>query len=413
MLLLKRIGLTFLTLAAVVAAIYNIDPSDQGFGTALNPGLKYLPYVLSALALLIFMLSIPVRMNIMSTSVCLFIALMLIGSLYVLLFLDMPLEETYLGRALGGIVFIAFYYLSFDMNLTRLFFSYYLKIFLASSLIMAIIMVLHKSGVGFQSQDQMYHIQMPAIIAASFLVPLLIYNPIVKSILVFLLILAGLLSSKASCVLSALFAVAWYIYLSGDIMRIRLQMLPGNTRRLFFVSMGFGSILFIFLFSFLFYSVIDNRLSERGNKVREIASNIRWNEFISSPLFGNGFTKSPLVDIGLLHIPSHSDLLDLLAFGGLVSVVLFFLPICRAILLTLRCNKGIGLRAWLVFFVLVLMLTMAVNPLLSVPRMGFLFFSSLGILFGLLAVGRKETNRFLNDPNCRFYYNAHGVKFDG
>ena len=119
----RIMGLISLLMAMFVSFGFSLDPTVMGFGSARIPALKYMPYWLSFLASIFYLMAgIPV-FNRLSRAILLFIGIMLAGSLGVFLFKGVPIEETYVGRALGGFVFIAFYLLSrhkFDLK-------YYMK----------------------------------------------------------------------------------------------------------------------------------------------------------------------------------------------------------------------------------------------------------------------------------------------
>ena len=75
--------------------------------------------------------------------------------------------------------------------------------------------------------------------------------------------------------------------------------------------------------------------------------------------------------------------LDILAFGGGVSI-LFFLPLLIIISrnLFLPLTKNYDLRGWFALFVLIDIMIMFINPILSVPKTGFFFWMSLGLIAG-------------------------------
>jgi O-antigen ligase len=123
-----------------------------------------------------------------------------------------------------------------------------------------------------------------------------------------------------------------------------------------------------------------------------------WERFLDSPLWGDWFAreavnKFTLFDVGIAHnmLPTHSDLLDLLASGGLLAFGLFLGGIA-----------AIGLHAWrrllhpaaidrpeaayahaLALMSLAAIVVCAINPILLQPQMAALVWSNLGVLLGL------------------------------
>lgn len=123
-----------------------------------------------------------------------------------------------------------------------------------------------------------------------------------------------------------------------------------------------------------------------------------WRSFVASPLWGTLFAadavrKFTLYDIGVAHnrLPTHSDVLDLLANGGLIGMGLWVLGLARVARLAARHALAPRLAAApetpyahaLAMISLGGLITCAVNPVLLQPAMAFLLWTSAGLLLGI------------------------------
>ena len=132
--------------------------------------------------------------------------------------------------------------------------------------------------------------------------------------------------------------------------------------------------------------------------------------FLSSPLYGASFDTSSTklftgfeVDAAHGHLPTHSDLLDLAANGGLLAVALLTwgyarIGACaRKTILSTRANDDRSAAAHtLVCMTLTGVLVYAFNPILLEPDRALLLWASTGILLGMAichAQGKVPTTR--------------------
>jgi len=129
-----------------------------------------------------------------------------------------------------------------------------------------------------------------------------------------------------------------------------------------------------------------------------------WNRFLDSPLWGTLFAveaveKFTLYTIGVSRnlLATHSDVLDLLANGGLLGVALWMYGlwrIARAAYASLLHPEFLD-REWapvahtLAVISLAGVITYAFNPILLQPALAYLLWTSLGLLAGL-ALRTKE-----------------------
>ena len=119
-----------------------------------------------------------------------------------------------------------------------------------------------------------------------------------------------------------------------------------------------------------------------------------WNQFLASPLWGNGFTGGSgemyRENNRLLNIPTHSDLLDMLKHGGTIGLGLFLLGYLKLIALFTRAigvvQQDRRLHAyftWIRFFMVTAFVTFAINPLLLKAPYLVVIWGNVGLAFGL------------------------------
>lgn len=120
--------------------------------------------------------------------------------------------------------------------------------------------------------------------------------------------------------------------------------------------------------------------------------------FTDSPLWGTAFTaeaveKFTLYSIGIAGnvLPTHSDILDLLAHGGVIALLLWTFGLARIGRTAFRnlLRPGFLDHRWapyahaLALMSLAGIITYAFNPILLQPAMAYLLWTNLGLLLGL------------------------------
>lgn len=125
-----------------------------------------------------------------------------------------------------------------------------------------------------------------------------------------------------------------------------------------------------------------------------------WNRFLESPVWGTFFSGSPvqkftLYDTGVARnlLPTHSDVLDLLAHGGVIAVALWLLAhwlLVRAVWIHILRRRGdldphvIALGHTLLCMTLLGAVTYSFNPLLQNPARAMVIWGQFGLLAGLV-----------------------------
>jgi hypothetical protein len=160
---------------------------------------------------------------------------------------------------------------------------------------------------------------------------------------------------------------------------------------IFVIVLGIAALI-MFLFAFR------EAYLPSGNPVYRLhAYEVAWNRFLDSPLWGTAFADRAVEKFTLYEIaaaggilPTHSDIMDLLAHGGLIGIGLWLyglFVVARAARRLLRpANYE---HPWTpyahAFAVLSLasVLVYAFNPILASPSVAYFVWSNVGFLLGL------------------------------
>lgn len=145
-----------------------------------------------------------------------------------------------------------------------------------------------------------------------------------------------------------------------------------------------------------------NNLPDGNTGYRIEMYGIAIRRFLSSPVWGNGFTEPSVsffrlyeVAVGTNYLPTHSDVLDMLAHGGIIAVSLWLATIWKILQLTLAAfiavtSPGVLVneRGWRWLFVIAMMqigavITYAFNPPLIRLINGLWIWGGAGIMWAL------------------------------
>jgi len=167
-----------------------------------------------------------------------------------------------------------------------------------------------------------------------------------------------------------------------------------------------------------------------GNvEFRNFTYRAAWQQFLESPLWGTSFNaesirKFTLYTIGVARnrLPTHSDVMDLLANGGLVAMGLWLWGYVRVGLLAYR--RVLAPRflqaPWaaaahtFAMISLAAVVTYAFNPILLQPELAYLTWTTLGFLVGLAVSCNPASNNSERRSGevARRQYGAQGITHD-
>ena len=244
-----------------------------------------------------------------------------------------------------------------------------------------------RSGINHIFHEEVFLIGVATIVAAIGLVD----RPILRVIVIATLILGQFFTFKITGFLTAIATV-------GILLLIPIHWVSQTQNRsvvvrflsMIYVLIGVG----VFL---TFLPMIVDHLPSGSLSVRLYTYAIRWQEFLDAPIFGAGFYGSPLVSVQRqnLIIPSHSDLLDLLAFGGTVGTLAFLLPALSIVFSIFRLRHMTSERLAAFFgysLVVMLLIVMAFNPVWLQPKMGGFLWMGFAIMAGVMSRSSFNTS---------------------
>ncbi len=237
-------------------------------------------------------------------------------------------------------------------------------------------------------------------------IPLAVYfamrpnrTPKWHALLIMLFLLGGLVYRKNTGYLVML-ATAAYLWLVH--WRFRFVESPGFRRLVivWLVALGMAAASVV-----AYRAVIGAEWFPSGNpQYRMKTYETAWSNFQASPGWGNGFTASATekfkdFDIRVARgvLPSHSDVLDLAAHGGLLALALWIWAYARAgrlawtALLRRRPVDDITAAAHtLACMNLTAIIVYAFNPIMLQPVKAFLLWGQFGLLLGLALHAVRE-----------------------
>jgi O-antigen ligase len=184
------------------------------------------------------------------------------------------------------------------------------------------------------------------------------------------------------------------------------------------ISLCASGLLFALLAAalYLIWSNYKSFLPSGNVEYRVEMYGIAWRRFLDSPILGSGFTVSSVNYFGLYqtglatqYLPTHSDILDLMAQGGLVATVLWLACVRRILLIGWSAVRllatppiDVDLRPWRFLLVTALVqlnaiITYALNPPLIIPVYGFWIWGGAGVMWAL----HRHLTRPVNSPVAR------------
>ena len=243
-----------------------------------------------------------------------------------------------------------------------------------------------RSGINHIFHEEVFLIGVATIVAAIGLVD----RPILRVIIMATLILGQFFTFKITGFMTAFATV-------GILLLIPIHWVSQTQNRAAVVR--FLSVIYVLIGVGLFLTclpMIVDHLPSGSRSVRLYTYTIRWQEFLDAPVFGAAFYGSPLVSVQRqnLIIPSHSDLLDLLAFGGTVGTLALLLPVLSFIFSIFRLRHMTSERLAALFgygLVVMLVIVMAFNPVWLQPKMGGFLWMGFAVMAGVLSRSHFNT----------------------
>lgn len=384
-------------LAGSIALFFILDPSRSGWGSAKIPWVKYLPVELSLISLIVgFGSRRYIRGKQFTWREWLLAILfleMLSGGLYTLVFQNSDAMHSWLGRALLMLSFFAAYKIFSSPE-----FAYYViaqlrNLFSYASYAMLGVLFFYDLHLAWSNLSQIYHVESTLLFSIFTSEALSSTNIIKRYFYIIKIVIAFLLLMQIGKFSTYLFVmVSLSVILFYRISSLSIRRTGKISEKNFFYILRQFFVLVLLVISLLFaYKIVEARwvLSSR---VREQSFSNRITMWMQSPVVGTFFQGSPVLTINHLTIPSHSDWLDLAAFGGIIGGLLFIVPLVTYLWLSREkigamrnlhpYEKNIFFFA--IVYILMTLISMAANPILGYPWVSFWFWASAGILAGML-----------------------------
>ena len=326
--ILIRTGTTFLLLSYVFSLIILIDPLDNFWGWESVILIKYLPIILSFVSLVLYLSTVKwwKYFSIELVFILIFMVYITIGSILTLIESPYILGDSFIGRGICILPIIPAFILFHLKCETRYFVRSSLGFTIIAASIITLILLFRTLGYGFMYTPHIYHEEIFVTVSIGLLLVITAKKNVSwKYLIGIVFILAGILTKKNTGFLLTLSAVTIYYYFYfSDYTRSKNEIMLSRTFG-FLTLILLVSLISIILMFFLYL------LPSGSPGVRLNTYLTRWDMFLESPVFGEFFMGTPIIELPSLYhslfIPSHSDLLDILAFGGGVGFILFYYPI--------------------------------------------------------------------------------------
>ncbi len=377
------IVIIFLSLA------FNIDLQDEGFGTDLVPALKYFTVVIS-LGLILFQTAV-ILSNKLSFKfskdfnfIFAFFFISLAGSLYTLIGNGFDIENSFTGRALSVIPFFIAYLLfkHIEFDILVKFISVITWVHIAIAFVMStLIYYSFFTGQIYSAftSKVIYHEEISLSLSTIILISDKIKIKPFKYLLLFIIVSSGIMIWKNTSLI--LLFITLFISFSikfEKILRSRILKIFAFS----LLALIVGQILYLVL------TGSSDILPSGSTEVRLATYYKRFQEFLGSPIYGSLFSGTPLVEVGWLVIPSHSDLLDVLAFGGIIGIFLFLKPIISPLINYTKNYKHLpseitNYYLFSINMVACILFTLCFNPILGQPRLIIFLWFALGFVLAI------------------------------
>lgn len=366
-----------------ILGFYLLDPYPHSWGTDNNAFMKYFPVFLINISLLFNFYFYIINISVARFILGLFLAIMLFGSLSTVLISGNSFADSFLGRSLISLSLINFITILSSKRYVSNFKFFFLYFFSFYSLWVFVCLIMQQT-IGFFDINHIFHEEIFLVTSSSVLFITYFRSLLLKFLFSFIAISSGFLSFKLTGFICSFFAIfiisAIWWNMNGK----------QKLNRRMFIILNY-SLLILSVLSIVYF--LHEYLPSGSPSVRLATYAERLLMFLESPFYGTLFNGSPILQHAWLSIPSHSDLLDILAFGGIFSFFLFLYYPMRAIFsvyknLSFLINQK---RYFLIFnFLLIIsyLFVFTFNPVMHQPKLSIFFWFSLAYLL-LVKIKKK------------------------
>lgn len=386
-----------LFLAVVVAALCTVDPTQVLNRNGLT---KHAVLVPTAMALFFFVVRRGFGYRRIQTIIgytwpwLLLAAIILAGSLYMRF--TGTAHSTFLAWGLYMPVVAIFAQTVLETRAVESFMKYYMSILLVAGAFMALLII------GVPLAYQSYHTEIFLVIPLAIYFIAGPYKPMARWLGFVFFVGVILFAPKNTAYLVTLLTLAypaWFIW------RQQLRFKPAAKRASGFYALFAGAALMAVAVAFVVKH--HQQYLPTGNVTfRTYLYALAWQRFEERPIAGTMFSQPASEDFTLYRVtgrnelPTHSDILDLLANGGCIGALLWIYGLYMTGRIAYRnlIRPSPTRLKWsqyghtLGVMTLASILDYAVNPIFLTPCLAFLIWSNLGILLGLAVRRERETS---------------------
>ena len=383
-----RVGAWLILAAFGYCMITMLDPAGKGFGLRVTTTGRYFPYIVIFIGLA-FLLVGGVSKRLLSDPlfwipIVLFLAFAA-GGVTTALSRGWGLEQTTVGRSLpfvallAGILVGSQYQASGALAKIALF-------GVGVGFVSAVLRGLEGLGLAFTSLTQSYHTESFILFGALTSLILIRRNIILKIFVVSVFLISFSFSGKSTS----------YILLIIGFGTIAVRFILQQAFALKRVgSKGAASILALFLPIGIFCVTISGantflttRLLARPDDARSWLFRARIEQWQDSPIYGSLFIGSPVMETPYLPgvlFPTHNDLLDVAAFGGILTISAYFYVLYRAfnsdwIVEAISGKSNSIVQNFFSFTFVGFLFVMLANPIMYDPIRSIPAYLTIGIL---------------------------------
>ncbi|MBW3138217.1 hypothetical protein KUV56_01595 [Ferrimonas balearica] len=374
----------FLLISVVIGLFISLDPYGQGWG--INSTIfKFIPTALVSIHLIFHLNRVGGVVKSEAKNYNILFLLVFFCALLISLSLILKgkeVEQTYLTRSYLLIVSLLSLCCLSGKQFDRTF-HFIGKGCVISTVVIFVVVIFRLLQIfGIDEIKHIYHEEV-SIVTFGILYSIVYYKPSRSVPIVFFGLFFLVFSEKNTGYLALIISVL-YIYLIFNSSVVNRQKIVSNI-----VLLLLGSIIVLGVFVIVLQYA--HLLPSGSPGVRLVTYAARIDEFLGSPIFGSAFTSDMLFVLPTiaddLIVPSHSDFLDLLSFGGVVSASVFIIPLLLSLGIIFSKCKGsniygdkalISTGAFVCSFMLFLF-----NPILHQPILSFILVFSI---FSLMKV---------------------------
>lgn len=385
--------------AAAIAAVMAIDPTESDV-LKTAPALRHLALMVSILPFLLTLagrkIQTPPWQKTTYTSQILgtawpFLALavmIMAGSLYARFFNH--IQSTFLVGGLYILTAFSAAAMALQTDAPEALARNYFRILLAAAAVMSVYLIIN-----FRVR-QVYHEQIFLVIPLAALFFAQSERKIMRWVGCLFFLLMAYLSQKLTSYLIGAMTVGYLVLAFGY---PRLESRPRLNRvTTIYWTCVLGMLMIVAMLGYLALRGDASDLPSGNLDYRLHTYGAAWERFTKSPMWGTLFVaeaveKFTLYDIGIARnvLPTHSDVMDLLAHGGSIAIVLWALGLMRIAWVSFRNLLRPRLVSHplapyghaLALMSLAGVITYAFNPILLQPSMAYLLWTNLGLLLGL------------------------------